>query len=106
MEKKPIGFKIKDIEIDSVNVLPRPNLPLQGSFKFDIRVETRVESEQKYVIPFVHIKIRNEDLILAELTIALMFEIPDFDEQIIQDDEGFYTVPEDFDTTLTLISIS
>lgn len=86
--------------------MPATGLGLQ--FLFDVRVEMKVHAELKLVIPFVTIKIRGgEDPVeLAKIGISCLFEIVDFENKILQNEEGLFTIPAHLEALVKPVAIS
>ncbi|WP_394773788.1 hypothetical protein [Flavobacterium sp.] len=101
-------FKFKNIELTSKEMVePPPDLPYV-SFKYNIRVETRVQSEIKSVLIIVKVIISDEktDVFLAKVNAICVFEVVDFEKHIVLNEDGLYTIPPSLENTIRPVSIS
>lgn len=104
-------IKFPTIELLSKQMVERPMAhpgDLITEYNFDIVADARVNADLKIVVIKVDIKIQEKDkqINLASLTVGCAFEIENFDEIIIKQDENLYYVPPVVDTTLKSVSIS
>jgi ABC-type Fe3+-citrate transport system substrate-binding protein len=79
-----------------------------GKFQFGIQVEMKIHEELKSVIPVVTINIRKEEENeeLASIAVSSIFEIVDFEQHIVKNDKGLYTIPQELELALRPIAIS
>lgn len=106
--EEQINFRFASIHVMSKRVEELKIENLGKSFNFQVTVETKVQPAGKLVIPFIYVKIMfvdNTDSI-ADFTIACAFYIEEFEKIILPNEEGVYTVPQDFDNLIRPISIS
>ena len=104
----PINFRFASIHVISKRVDELKVENLGKSFNFQVTVETKVQPAGKLVIPYIYVKIMFVDNIdsIADFTIACAFYIEEFEKVILQNEQGVYTVPQDFDNLIRPISIS
>ena|ERR1035437_6620463 len=103
-----INFRFVSIQVMSKRVDELKIENLGKAFNFQVTVETKVQPAGKLVIPYIYVKIMcvgNTESI-ADFTIACAFYIEEFEKVILLNDEGVYTVPQDFDNLIRPISIS
>lgn len=87
---------------------PSPAQELTGTFLFDIKAETKVNMERKFVMPYIYIDIRIDSFpnVLAKFTIACVFEIQNFETAVTINDQNLYVVLQELDMTLRSAAIA
>jgi len=109
-EEEPINFRFAAIQIISKSLAEVKPEIINKSFNanFDIKVDTRVNADLHFVIPFIMVKIRDgdESESLAEFTIACYFEVLEFDKFIKLNENDLYQVPAPLESILRPVSIS
>ena len=105
--------EIANIRFAGINIISKylgdpPLMPVSELFLFDVRIETKVNAEMKFVMPFVEVAIRqeNSDVVLAKLVMACIFEIQNFETHIQPNSTGQYVVPPDIDLSLRQAAVS
>lgn len=109
MENESIRYSLQGIEIIAKFMEQMPPTGIIQRFKFDIKVETKVQADTNLVIPFVTITIRNEETlqVLALFTIACLFRIEEFEKKILLDPVNkLYNIPPRLESVISPISIS
>jgi hypothetical protein len=110
MDSQIINYRIIGIDIvdKSMSAVPKDLKGGDVQFFFDIRVEVKVSVENKLVVPFVHIKVREgeSNLALATIGVSCHFEIQDFEAHIKLNEAGLYAIPPILETSLKQIAIS
>lgn len=108
MDSPVINYRIVGIELVYKNMEPMPPSGVGKQFFFDLRVEVKVNAENKLVLPFVTIKIRGgeDEIELAKIGVSCLFEIEDFEKHILLDENGLYTIPSVLETAIRPVSIS
>jgi hypothetical protein len=109
MDNVQVRFLFVGIHIISKNMLELPQPPTNGVvFNFNLKVETQIQAENKLVISVVSVTITDQQrsLDLANFKIACLFQIDNFREAIVLNDEGLYIVPPNFEATIRPVSIS
>jgi hypothetical protein len=106
MDKQPISYRFKGIEIISSSMAVMPAEGSTGNFIFDINVEMRVQANISAVMPFVRVSIKDNQTPAAQMVVACVFEVVDFNEHIKMNQQGQYEVPIEFQNFLIPIAIS
>jgi hypothetical protein len=107
MDSTPIEYSLTGIEIISKQMTEKP--PNIGKvFRFGLTMHIRVRREDKKVIPFVNVKVKLEetDETVAEITVAIIFDVPNFDKEILLNKEGLFVIPPQLEHAINPISIS
>ncbi len=109
-EQDNIQFKLVNIQIVSkvLNAMPE-NFPLvYDGFRFEVKVEDKVQAANEFVLVFVHSKISNEDrtMTFGDLSVAYFFHILKFNEFIKLEESGTYTIPPYLDALIRPVCIS
>lgn len=108
MNSENIEFRFSSINIVSKSLKRPPQKFSGGSYNFDIKVENVVQKENNAVIVYVSSNIRyaEEKQELASFIIACWFEVVNFSEKIIANENGVFIIPPGFNSTIQPVSIS
>lgn len=104
-----INFIFKDIQIASKQMFaPSANHVASSKYVFNIKVETKVLAEDKIVLIFVHVTMSEQSSMAeaAKLTMICVFELPEYENHIILQENGSYFVPPYLDELLRTVSVS
>ncbi len=107
-EEKLIHFRFTAIHILSKKLEPLTKEGIPQEFTFQIKTEVKVQEQINVVIPHVMIQIMNDKTQkeLAEFTVGCFFEIEDFNNAIIKNEEGVYIIPQSLLGIILPVSIS
>lgn len=109
MSENPIKFRFAGIEIIAKSLSEiRPTNLINTNVLFDLKIEVKVQAELKMVLPYVTVKIRSAEIpdYLASFIIACFFEVEDFDNAILLNEQGLHVIPPELDMTIRPVSIS
>lgn len=109
MNEPLINFRFAEIQIISKSLSQPPINGIKGNVSFDIKYEIKVQAENKIVIGFVTIGVREEEKkteYLANFNLAYIFEIIDFSNVIKLTQENLYHVPQQLEDTIKQVGIS
>jgi hypothetical protein len=103
-----IENKLVEIVIFRKSLNDMPIAPLSGIFAFDVKVDVRVQAENKLVMPFVEVAIRDGEKSdhLADFRIACIFVIPEFETKILLNEKNVYVIPPELEKRIKPIAIS
>lgn len=106
MEKK-LRIKIDGIEILDKKLNQVNDITEDQEFRFEVKAQLSAQPEKKLAIVFAQVNVRKEngDEVLASLTIACGFSIPEIDEHFPIDEKGI-KIPQDIDLMLRGMAIS
>lgn len=108
MAEEEVNFQLKGIDIVDV-FFKHPEVPLakECQYNFDIKIEHKINGEEKLIIvaPTISVRIDNSDLTYGRIKINIFYHIQNLDDFIVQESKE-YNIPESFITTLNSISIS
>jgi len=108
-EQVQVSFRIIAVDLVTKVMLPRPKENFTGEvFAFDIKTEASVHTQNKHLLQFVTVKIREDgkELILGTFTIVCIFDVPNLDEQIKPDENDKYIIQKDLDLFTRSVAIS
>ena len=104
----PITFKLKGIDLleACLNHPKQTNSDLKV-FHFDIKIEHKLNAENKLIVAIIYIELFNEqrDLKLGSITSSCIFEIPNISD-FINPKSNKINIPDDFIITINSITIS
>ena len=106
MAEKTFRIKLDRVELlEKTMSRAQPATPV---FNFQIKAQSIIHREEKTVITFIGIAVKNEssEIKLAEFLTACGFIIENFEEVIEKDEQGLDLMPVELDNTLKSISIS
>jgi hypothetical protein len=110
MSEENIQFRFAGIEIisKSLSEIRYSGIPISNSVNFEVKVEIKVQAERKMILPYITVKIKSIDNgdILASFVIACFFDIPNFEADILLDEQGLHLIPTALDLTIRPVSIS
>ena len=104
-----IKFLFKDIQIASKQMFaPSALHAASAKYVFNNKVETKVLAEDKIVLIFVHVIISEPSSMseAAKLTMICVFELPEYEQHILLQEDGSYFVPPHLDELLRTVSVS
>lgn len=107
MEPK-IEYRLRSLEIVKLLINQKPQGFLNSEFNFDIEAGARVAPDKKVIFLVISIVTReiNKEEPLAEIVTAVGFEIINFEDVIILNEEGLYMIPTDLEVQLRIIALS
>lgn len=96
------GIELVEKEVGKGDVLPT------DIFNFDVRTQSAVDSTRSLIIIFVSVSIRknSEEKNIAKLTCAFGFQIEEYENIVIVDENKVAKIPSDLENLLKNISIS
>ena len=111
MEKKlNMQFQIKGVEVLEVELKPpKKILSPEVIYNFNLSLEHKLSAEQKLLMVFVGVKVRNkndEKTILGRILVNCVYAIENFDEIVTKVGPQKYDVPDEIIELLNSISIS
>jgi len=108
MDNPVINYQLVGIELVYMSIESMPIKGVGTKFTFDLRVEIKVNAQNKLVLPFVTIKIREakDNVELAKIGVSCLFLIQDFEKYIVLNEKGLYHVPPVLETAIRPIAIS
>lgn len=82
--------------------------PENQEFKFDFNAKGAIDPDRKLLIVLLDISIRkgDEPKVLAKLTTAIAFEMPNMEQELPKQENGQYGIPPELDTLVKSVSIS
>lgn len=104
-----IKFLFKDIQIASKQMFaPSAHHVASSKYVFNIKVETKVLAEDKIVLIFVYVTISEQSSMseASKLTMICVFELPEYENHILLQEDGSYFVPPNLDELLRTVSVS
>jgi hypothetical protein len=102
-------IKLTIIELLEKFLLRRAEDGFTGTnFQFDIKAETRVSAEQRWIIVLADLTVKEigKEQVLARLGMACAFELENFDDVLIKQAENNYIVPPDLEMLTKTVAIS
>lgn len=110
MNEERIEFSFTAIQVISKTLYPLIEQEVIPTvFNYEIKVETRVQPEKRFVINNIIVVIRDDgkaEKICAEFQIWCYYQVIDFDNIIKKNEDGLYLVPDILEQTIRPISIS
>lgn len=108
--KDQIAFRFVGVQIMSkyVNQLAEGK-PIQTQYVYEVKLDTRIDPKQQFVIVSVIVSIIDSDNIeniCANFTVWCIFQVIEFEKYIRLNGEGAYVVPEILERTIRPVSIS
>lgn len=105
--KVELGFKAIEVLNSSIQSPTKP-ITEKVDFTFDIKLEYRVDAENKHIFIIVHVKIKDnqQSIVLGSITTSCIYEIVNFQDVIIVYDNGKVDMPTGLMETLNATSIS
>ncbi|HEY1017918.1 MAG TPA: hypothetical protein VGE25_02925 [Sediminibacterium sp.] len=107
MKEKFLRIKIDGIEILDKKLNQVKSISEDQEFRFEIKAQLSAQVEKRLAIVFsqVNIKKDDDDTILASLTIACGFSIPEIEEHFLIEKSGV-KIPKEIDLMLRSMTIS
>lgn len=107
-EVSEIAMRLVNIEILAKIVRGRPANFEDNFFTFNIKAETKISQEKKYVLVFLSVSIIPGDgeEPIANYKVVTIFEFPEFDEMIKLNEQNEYAIPTEVDQFCKSIAIS
>lgn len=109
MDKPQAKIKLSALELIEKTLRRRSeDIPPGNDFNFDVKVDSRVNPDQKLIIVIVDIDVRyfGNDIVLGHIGFGCGFEIENFDDVITKQSNGQYQIPTDVDTLTKTVSLS
>src|SRR5690349_10944228 len=103
---EPIQFQFVGIQVLAKSMEKIPQGGLNREFNFDLKVDTKVNTSLKLVMPVVSVSIKQREIHLGSIVVACLFEVVDFDNRIIKNEEGLYVIPPHLENIIRPVSIS
>lgn len=104
-----VDLQLKSIELlkGSISLPSVPDISL-NNFNFNISVESKADSTNKFLFVIVSVEIRSEDQnhILGSLVVSCIYSIANFDEVVKIEADGKLDIPQPLVEILNSISIS
>jgi hypothetical protein len=103
-----VNFQLKGIELLNIFLEhPKQVIPDIKAFQFDIKLEHKINTDNKFIIVVIYIDLFNEqkDLKFGSLTSSCIFEISNFHD-FVDSKNNSVQFPDDFLTTINSITIS
>jgi len=100
--------KISAIEIKSKSIAPRPDNFIGKVFNFDIVPDYKVNADLGQTLLTFGINVRDGDNkdVLGSVFVSYLFDIDEFSEKVLPNEEGNYVFPDDLERTLRMICLS
>lgn len=109
-DNEKIEFKLIGIQIlnKALNPLPENHPINPEGFRYEVKVEDKVQANNEFVLVFVHAKINNEErtILFGNLSVVYFFHILKFNDFIKLEENGTYTIPPFLDALIRPVCIS
>lgn len=108
MEVKNLTIRLHGIEIVEKSLTATPLPPENQEFNFDFDAKSGIDTDRKLLVVLLELSIRkgNEPNVIAKLTTATAFELPNIDQELPKLENGQYGIPNELDAMVKSIAIS